>query len=296
MTFRLLCGAGQVRVPGSGSWLLAGLVFTGALCGAARPTQAQSGPLGKESSVLVVQEETIKNGREGDAHHRAETNYVEVERAAHTSFYYTGMTSLSGHPQALFFSFFPSMAAWEKASLVFTDAHPDFGEALDRANEADSANVEEYRQSVYMLRPDLSFNPARHTGARYVEVVRFESRPGHDHETEEAFKMYDEAYRKALPAGHFAVYESMYAQGSGTQYLLLMQLSSLADADTGIADDEKVSKAFTPEQLKKIQVIEQAALVSASVNLYRIDPKMSYPSPETIAAEPAFWQPTPATP
>ena len=107
--------------------------------------------------VLVIQRELLKPGKNGAVHVKSEAAFIRALAAAKAKPRYLAMTSLSGIPRALFFSGYPSLAAWEEETKsVYKDAA--LSAAMDRANLADGDLLTEFNQSVWMRRDDLSFN------------------------------------------------------------------------------------------------------------------------------------------
>ena len=48
-------------------------------------------------------------------------------------------------------------------------------------------------------------------------------------------------------------------------------------------------KTMTAEERAVFQKFNTEALINSETNRYRLDPNMSYVSPETRASDPAFW-------
>jgi hypothetical protein len=64
--------------------------------------------------VLVIQREFTKPGKGGALHEKTEAAYIHAMAAAGAKPRYLAMVSLSGSSRALFFSGYPSLAAWEE--------------------------------------------------------------------------------------------------------------------------------------------------------------------------------------
>src|ERR1700739_1379086 len=81
--------------------------------------------------VLMIVREMMKPGRNGMTHEKTEGAYVAAIKANHLDIHYLAMTSLSGPSRALFFSGYPSVAAWEEESKAL-DKNAAGAAALDR--------------------------------------------------------------------------------------------------------------------------------------------------------------------
>jgi len=81
--------------------------------------------------------------------------------------------------------------------------------------------------------------------------------------------------------------------GGETAFLVITTLRSGEEIDADFAKDSKFIEALGPEGLKKLETLEASCVVTRTNNLFRIAPKMSYPPPALVQAEPDFWTPKP---
>jgi hypothetical protein len=106
--------------------------------------------------------------------------------------------------------------------------------------------------------------------------------------------MYKEAQEKAGTSAHWATYEVAYGAADGT-YLSISGDRSMTEIDTGFGEDSKKFLAALGEDgMKKLDELYGATVESANTQLFAINPKQSYVSPDTIKADPEFWSPKPA--
>ncbi len=72
-------------------------------------------------------------------------------------------------------------------------------------------------------------------------------------------------------------------------YLIFSSVESFGKFDSMFAEGMAAEKTRTAEERAVFQKFNTEALISAESNRYRLDPNMSYVSPETRASDPAFW-------
>ena len=236
---------------------------------------------------LVIQREFVKAGK-APLHAKSEAAYIRALAAAKAKPRYIAMTALSGTPRALFFSGYPSLAAWqEESKSVEKDA--TLSAALDRASIADGDLLTEFNQSVWMRRDDLSFNTGNLQGARFMEIITFVVRPGHMHEWEELVKLVIGGYKKGLPDANWVTFQQLYGT-SGGAFLAITKLKSLAEADQNMSSDQKFVEALGEDGMKKLEELEAACVESRQTNLFAFSPAMSYPSDAIVKADPDYWK------
>jgi hypothetical protein len=103
--------------------------------------------------------------------------------------------------------------------------------------------------------------------------------------------MYKNAYEKAVPNAHWAVFESMYGDQNGGLFLVINPMKSLAEVDENMGDSKKFEAAMGESGMKKLSELSAACIESSQTNLFQFNPKMSYPAEEWIKADPEFWKP-----
>src|SRR5271165_6273826 len=83
--------------------------------------------------VLSVTREWTKPGKNGTAHEKTESAFVQAMTRAKWPTHYLAVDSLSGKPRSLFFTPYDSFEAWEKDAKA-TEKNTAFFAELDRAN------------------------------------------------------------------------------------------------------------------------------------------------------------------
>jgi len=238
--------------------------------------------------VLQIIVESLKPGQGGSPHIKSESAFVQAFKAADWTTHYIGMDALSGPSRAVFFVPYGSFEDWQK-DLNATAANPTFSAALDSAAIADGALLTAYATSAYVLRDDLSLRaPVPSDHFHYVEIELFKVRPGHDKDWEDLVKMYIDVFQK-IPHAHWAAFQKIYGTESGSRFIAVIPMKSMAEADQELLDGATFEKAAGDEQLKKMRDLAAATVESSETNIFAVNPKISYPDSSWVKADPSFW-------
>jgi len=250
---------------------------------------AMSGP----PKVLVIEREFTKPGKDGAVHERSESAFVNAVTAAKWPDHYFAAKSMSGRPRALFFFGYPSFEAWEKSNKDM-EKNPTLAAAIDHATVADGELLSDFDAGVFVYDPDLSLHDAGGiVHSRYFEISQYRVKPGHRSEFTELVKLYQKGYAN-IPNANWATFESYYGADNGGLYIAVSRMASLAEDDSSMGDDKKFANAMGADGMKKVRDLTAACVESQSTNLFSFEPKMSYPDPEWIKADP-FWKPKAAS-
>jgi len=263
--------------------LLLGFVSGATLTGSAQDKSIISSP-----KVLVITREFTKPGKDGSPHQKTEGAFVHAMAQYKATDHYYAVTSLSGPSRALFLSSYPSFAALE-AERKSVDSNAPLAAALDSANIADGDLLSSTESSMWVQREDLSLNPGFRVGSRIEEITQFRIKPGHFKEWEDLVKLVLEGYKKGVPDAHWGAYEEVYGSPGGG-FLVITTMKSAADIDANFAAGKKFEDAMGEDGMKKMALLEASCVESEQTNLFRIDPKMSYPTDEMVQADPGFWK------
>jgi hypothetical protein len=264
--------------------LFAGLCFTPAVTTAA---QNQSAQTMSPPNILEVIVEYIKPGQNGTPHQKTEGAFAQAMRDAKWQSRYIGMNALTGRLRAVFFVPYNSFADWQKD----TDAqqkNTTLAAALDSANIADGALLQDTQTSVLHYREEMSLRPGADR-AHYFEATIFHVHPGHEKDWDTVVKMYKDAYEKNIPDAHWDMFEEVYGTDSGNIFVLFTPMKSLDEVDNNMMNDKKIADAVGPDQMHKMQDLATATADIVQSNLLAIDPKMSYPPDQWVQADPTFW-------
>ena len=260
------------------------------LCGGAMVAQDMSSDAVMPApKVLLIMREYVKPGKAGAIHERSEAAFVNAVKAANWPTHYVAVSSMSGRSRALFFMGYPSFEAWEKDNQA-TEKNAALTAALDKASLNDGELLSDYDQGVFTLDAENSLRMGDAVHARYFEITSFRVKPGHRKDWMDLVKIYHDAFEKAVPDAHWALYDSYYGADNGGIYLVITPMKSLAEDDASMGDGKKLQEALGAEGMKHVAELTAACVESTQTNLFSINPKMSYPAAEWIKAD-SFWAP-----
>jgi hypothetical protein len=209
--------------------------------------------------------------------------------------HYVGLTSLSGKSRSLFLTIYDSFAEWGKDNEI-ADNNPAFGAELERTSIADGELLDSVDSLVYTYDKDLSYKSHPDLiGARYMEISVFHVKAGHGEEWRKLGKLVKDAHDKAGTSAHWSMYEIAYGTQDG-EYIALSADKSMADIDTGFAENKKFKDALGEDGVKQFRELFASSVDYSRSELFSINPKMSYVPDEWIKADGSFWKPKTATP
>jgi hypothetical protein len=242
------------------------------------------------SQVLQITREYVKPGRQGLAHEKTESAFVNAMKRAKWPTHYLAMTSLSGKPRVLFLTSYASFDAWQKDADA-TAKNAALSAALDKAEMADGDILDSMDQAVLYFQEEQSLRPrADLSQFRYMEVSVYHVRPGKTKEWEETVKMVKAGYEKGVPDAHWGMFSLTYG-GDGGEYVVLSGHKDLAEIDKGFADGKQFGAAMGEEGMKKLSELVASCVESSSHQLFAFNPAMSYVSDDWVKQDPAFWGP-----
>ena len=117
--------------------------------------------------VLQITREYLKPYKNGMAHDKTESAFVQTMTKAKFPAYYVGLDSLSGKSRALFLTKYDSFAEWEKDNKI-VDKNPALAAALDRDSIADGELLESVDSVVFTYDEDLSYKARPNVAARAI--------------------------------------------------------------------------------------------------------------------------------
>jgi len=266
---------------------LLGLSLAAGCCLAA---VAQGNSPATPPKILQITREFTKPYKNGAAHDKTESVFVQAMARAKWPTHYIGMTSLSGRQRGLYLTSYDSMEAWEKDSAAIAK-NAALAAELERASIADGELLQEVDQGVFAYSEEMSSHAMGDLShQRFMEASVYQVRPGRGHEWDEAVKLVKDGYEKAETGAHWAMFRQIYG-GQGGRYLILQSHRSLAEVDKGFLDDRKFGEALGEEGLKKLDRLVAESVESSQHELFQIDAHMSYVPEEWIKADPEFWKP-----
>ena len=240
--------------------------------------------------VLQVTREYTKPYKNGMAHDKTESAFVQAMTKAKFPAYYVGLTSMSGKSRSLYLTIYGSFAEWEKDNKL-VDKNPALGAELERDSVADGELLDSLDSLVYTYDKDLSYKSRPDLiGARYMEITVFHLKSGHREDWNKLAKMVKDAHDKAGTSAHWAMYEIAYGTPDG-EFVALSSDKSMSDIDTGFAENKKFNEALGESGLKELRALFASAVQDSRSELFSINPKMSYVPDAWVKGDPDFWKP-----
>ncbi len=255
------------------------------------PAQAVVPPL---PPVLHISREAVIQGRV-EAHALLENRWANLYRRAGVPIHWVGATTMTGASEAWFFSGLGSMAEFEERERLY-EATEGLSEQEGALLQADAANISGSRGMITRLREDLSQPGGDVATSRYIEVIIFRIRPGHEAKFEELAKLYRTMVGEAKIGTHWATYQVQSGMPAPT-FLVLVTRTSLGELDPG-PDMQAMQRVMTPARQATMNRLSSEGVLSTENILLRLAPRMSYLPKEMTDRDPAFWNrgPVPATP
>jgi hypothetical protein len=255
---------------------------------AAAQDQSSTAPMTPPKYLQITVEYT-KPGKGGAAHDKTEGAFVRAMAKAKFPINYWAYNSMSGKPRAIYISGFDSFADLGKANKIFDD--PAIAAEFEPLNVADGELLEDSKQLIFKYEPDLSLRPSvdllHH---RFLEADIMHVRSGRGKEFHELAKMWVDLFAKAGTSAHWVAFHAEYGEDVG-YYVFLTPDNSLADVDTGFADNDKFGASLTDEEKKKFRELRAEALDEDRTEIYSVNPAQSYVPADFIKADPAYWKP-----
>ncbi len=255
---------------------------------------AQGAPMGPPP-IVQIGREVVKPGK-ASAHEKLETEWGRALANAKFPVNFIAISSMTGPAEVWFLSGYPSWAEYEKVNNEI-NGNAALGAIFTRYFPQEADMLADSRGMVARYREDLSYLPGKEPlGAmRYFSITRTQIRPGHTGEFEEARKMIKAAHEKATLSDGFVIYEVNSGAPSGT-FLTFVARKTLAEIDQGaqIHGAAYMAALGGDSAQKKLAALASSGTITSETNHFAFSPAMSYPSKETVAADPAFWTPKPA--
>lgn len=253
---------------------------------------AQGGIMPPPPLLMIVREE-VKPGH-GAAHAATESAWTRALLKGKAKDHYIGMTALTGPSEAWFIMGYPTYADWE-AKQNECETNAALKAEVDKIAQQDGDHLSGTRTMLGTWREDLSYGPPVEIGKmRYFRVRTFRVKQGQNQAFEEGVKTALAAYEKSHYPASFAFYEIAAGTGSPT-FIVLRPLKSLAELDATAAAEKAYQGALGEDGLKAMGKVFANTVNSVENQLFAFSPRLSCVGPETIASDPGFWAPKPAT-
>lgn len=249
--------------------------------------------MGGPPAYLQIFREQVKFGRNG-AHVQTETGWPRAFGRAKIKNNYLALTSTYGPNEAWFVEGHATVADIDAANKSISAA-PGLQAELDRLSQADAANVSASDGILARYVPEAS-NPVEvNVGeTRVWEVSIFRVRPGKEASFFEGANLFKSIVQQAKVNDSWASFE-VQAGMPGPTYLVFSPHKTLAEIDQNTGAGAAIGKVMNEEMMKKFGTISEG-FVSVQTLVFTVSPEMSYPMPEWVAADPAFWNKKPMLP
>lgn len=266
--------------------LLAGLTFSPLPAALA---QKEAGQTNTPSKYLFLSNVELKP-EQGDAYAKLEADEVQAMRAAGAPSHYVAMWSITGAgTHVLYFHGFESFADLQKGHDD-TVAMTKLGDTLKADNAQEAPLVAERHASIYSWEKDLSLgDPIDLSKMRFMRIILFHVRSGHDQDFEHVVKLFVKAYQSAIPEARWAMFEKMYGVGSDNTYILATPMESLSVVDDMHNSGKKFRDAVGEDQLHALRSGMDTAVESSESDLFAFGSKISYVPDSWLSSSPDFW-------
>jgi hypothetical protein len=266
-------------------WLfpVAGLALAGSMA-----VQAQT-PAAPPANILDIETINIKPYQDGP-YDKVASEYPALSQKLMDPTHVLGMEALTGSSRAIYLSGFDSLEALQKSEeWLLGDSATDA--KIDALDAREALYVSEVNHTLWHYRPDLSNNVAGVDipHSHYWEVIIFHMRSGRDGQFEELTKLRRDANLKIGQNIPWETYEGL--MGVTNDFLVLVPMKSLKEADTGLAHKKDFGAALGDEGRARMSKLSEESVVSVEDNLCMVNPEWSYVEKSWIEADPQYWAP-----
>ena len=263
--------------------LLVTVIAMSAAPAAQAQQQSQNGP----SKYIYLSSVSVKPGSMAQFTKLEQARIADL-RAAKSPTHFLTMEQITGSGMLISISGFDSFADLQKDhDQVY--GNEELASKLHANSAARGALVREVHDSIYRYRKDLSLHEDRSLeDMRFMRMWVVKVKPGHNADFENIAK----AEAKALGSEegvHWAVFEKMYGQGSGSVFLVATPMKSLADVDERIARMKTIRSSVGEGLVHLVMSAESKSISMSESDLFAFAPKMSYVPDSWLTASPDFW-------
>ncbi|HEY6488260.1 MAG: hypothetical protein WCC26_02395 [Terracidiphilus sp.] len=265
--------------------LFAGLTFSATR---AAHAQQEAGQVHSPSKYLYLGNVELKPDQSA-AYAKLEGEEVEALRAANAPSHYVAMWSITGSTKVLYMHGFNSFADLQKGHDD-TVAMSKLQDTLKADDAEESALISERHSSIYSYEKDLSLgDPIDLSKMRFMRIILFHVRSGHDQDWEHVVKLFVKAYGSSIPEARWAMFQKMYGVGSDNTYILVTPMESLSTVDDMHDGSKKFADAVGEDQLHALRSGLDATVESSESDLFAFAAKISYVPDSWISSSAEFW-------
>ncbi len=265
--------------------LFAGLTLSPAPAALA---QGEAGQVGTPGTYLFLTNVELKP-EQVPAYAKIENDEAAALRAAKAPSHYVAMNSITGASHILYFHTFDSFAELTKdhdATMAMTQLE----DTLRADNAQEASLIAARHSSIYTWEKDLSLGgPIDLSKMRFMRILLFHVRSGHDQDFEHIVKLFAKAYASSIPEARWALFEKQYGEGSDNTYILCTPMESLMMVDDMHNNSKKFRDAVGEDQLQTLRNAMDAAVESSEADLYAFSSRISYAPDSWLSSSPDFW-------
>lgn len=245
--------------------------------------QGENGP----PKYIYLSTVSLKPGAMAQYRKLEETRIADL-RAAKAPGHFWMMGQITGSGMLISIAGFDSFAEMQKDHHEVW-SNVELASQLTANDTARGPLVRESHDSIYMFRKDLSLHADQSlVDMRFMLMWVVRVKPGHYADFENIAK----AEAKAMGSEanvHWAVFEKMYGQGSGSTFLVATPMKSLGDVDTRIANRQKMRDMVGVGMGHLVMSMEGKAISMSESDLFAFEPSMSYVEDSWMKDSPDFW-------
>lgn len=247
--------------------------------------------------VLRIIRQTIKPGAGTDMERTGAAIARGVARAKYPA-NFLALSAMSGVPETWILESHDSFASVE-AARAFIENSPGVKWWLGQNEAQSGASIEQVRRMLAIYRPDLSYRGDQFVQnmpkTRFMSVVLVRLLPARDSEFAEAVRLVRGAYEKSGSDQPLVIYQ-VISGAPGPSYLFFAPMASLQAMDDAPARGKAMRDALGEDGAGKALKTSADVTAASESFLFALNPRLSYVSPEFIAADPEFWTPKPPKP
>lgn len=259
------------------------LVVLAAAPAAQAQQQGENGP----PKYIYLSTVSLKPGAMAQ-YRKLEEQRIADLRAENSTGHFWTMEQITGSGMLVSVMGFDSFADLQKGhEQVWSNA--ELASKLEANNAARGSLVRETHDSIYSYREDLSLHADQSlVDMRFMRMSVIRVKPGHRADFENIAKA--EAKAQGSDADvHWAVFEKMYGEGSGSTFIVATPMKSLEDVDTMIANQQKVQDMVGEGMGQMVSSMQGKITSMSESDLFAFEPRMSYVEDSWMTASPDFW-------
>jgi hypothetical protein len=249
---------------------------------------AQQAPFTPAPRILQLHREQILANRQAD-YLRNEMDAVSTESRLNFQHSYLTLRGVNQTSDVWFVNGFDSYADIDQIGRDFA-ANADLSAALNNTALAKADLVVDPHEIFARFREDLSYGRGMSgQRTRYFILTIVSVRPGHVQDYSEVRRIIRTFHQQSNSPIIHSVYQVDSGMPDGT-FLIFTPAASLDDAGAARQFDQNLIENVDSGTRAKLRDLNSAAIGNAETSILVINPAISYPSKEWVAADPDLWK------